>query len=216
MTDDNPESTNQGKVRTNDDGYGGSMDQANEGPRNQGDERSRAPRDDQSAAAENAQDFAPPLVSDGSRSPQGSRNRGVVWVLAALLIIVFLVSSRPTPPPPGWKTDLAAARAEAKADGKLVLVSFTLPGCAPCKQMKRTTLVSEVVVKSLADFVPVEVDLGQSLEAARQYQVSAAPTYVATKPDGTPLGRTMGFMEEPAFVMFLSSAKAQAQSSTGR
>lgn len=82
--------------------------------------------------------------------------------------------------------DLAAIGAPA---GRLVLVEFTAPSCAPCTAARR--VLDEVAV-GRADVAVRVVDVGEHLLLARAHGVLRTPTTFAVSADGAVLGRIAG------------------------
>ena len=87
-------------------------------------------------------------------------------------------------------------------DEKLpIVIDFSATWCGPCQ---RFAPIFEEVAKELkgkAIFMSVDVD--NSPQAARQFEVSAIPQLSILYPDGT-VTSTVGFMEKAQFLDFLS------------
>lgn len=111
-----------------------------------------------------------------------------------------------TPPSLEWKTDYAAACAEAKAEGKLVLLNFTgTDWCVWCHRLRdEVFLTPHFMAYAASDVVLVEVDFPrkkklptgvekQNKELDERYNVSGYPTVILVTPNGLELGRT-GYM----------------------
>ncbi len=117
------------------------------------------------------------------------------------------------PPPPdhiAWRTDYAAALAEAKQSGRPVLLDFTASWCPPCQVMKREVWPDEEVGRLVdRSFIPVLMDLDQvdGGRAAQRYAVSTIPTILVVDGDGQVL-RGGQFMSRGEMVKFLKKAAA--------
>lgn len=108
----------------------------------------------------------------------------------------------------GWGTDFAAAQAQAKKEGKPILLDFTgSDWCGWCIKMKKDSLdqaqFTEFATKNL---VLVELDFPnkkpQTPEVKKQnkalqakYKVNGYPTYVLVDADGKELGRQVGYLK---------------------
>ena len=148
--------------------------------------------------------------ADRGRRVRGG-NRGF-WVLLVVGLGVIAVLNWPTQPPAGWELDYQAALAKAKAEGKPLLVAFSLEGCPPCRQMERTTLRDEAVVQEVEHFVAVRVDALEAADLSARLGVQETPTYYVLDNTGAPLGRAVGYLEPDRFITFLREARMRAQS----
>jgi thioredoxin-related protein len=105
-----------------------------------------------------------------------------------------------------WLTSLPDAKAQAKAESKLVFVEFTgSDWCPPCKRLKANVLDSKAFAEYAArNFVLVELDFPsrkeQSAELkaankalASQFKVESYPTVVILDADGKELHRKRGY-----------------------
>ena len=84
----------------------------------------------------------------------------------------------------GWHTSLGEGLAEAKAEGKPVLVDFWATWCKNCLVMNETTLKDPAVLDRLEGYVKVKVqaeDLDSAPEA-RRYEVIGLPAYLVLEP----------------------------------
>lgn len=102
----------------------------------------------------------------------------------------------------GWETDLAKAKATAKASGKMLLIDFTgSDWCPPCMALnKRVLSQKEFIDEASKKFVLVELDFPKKKklpeaqaaanEAASQtYNIEYFPTIVLTDADGKEFAR---------------------------
>jgi len=134
-------------------------------------------------------------------------------IIAGLLVVgVYVASSRPVPPPPGWSSDFAGASSEASQSGRPLLVAFHMSSCPPCVAMDRTVLRSEAVQHALSSFVPVRVNADTDWALARRFGVGATPTYAIITPPETVVARVEGFQAEDDFLAFLSVAAGKPTS----
>lgn len=91
-----------------------------------------------------------------------------------------------------------ARAAEAK---KVVFVDFFTTWCAPCKKLDAVTWADADVRAWLSEAtVPLKIDAEKERALAERYGVSAFPTLLFLKPDGTELDRLVGFRNPEAFL----------------
>lgn len=138
------------------------------------------------------------------------RQRWGVWV-ALVLIGLLLVIQIPIyrsmamgllgigPPDDGiaWRTDFAAAQAEAAEAGKPMLINFTADWCGPCVAMKRDTWPGDGVRETVLDgYVPVrlDVDTREGKRIGRRYAVGSLPTNMIVNAQGDELTRATGYL----------------------
>jgi protein disulfide-isomerase len=107
-----------------------------------------------------------------------------------------------------WTTDLSAAKAQAKKDGKLVFIDFTgSDWCGWCikldKEVFGTKQFAEYAAKNLVlvklDF-PRKVQQSDTLKKANaalkdQFNIEGFPTLIVVNGDGKELWRQVGYME---------------------
>ena len=89
-----------------------------------------------------------------------------------------------------WRTDLDAALAEARRDGKRVVVDFTADWCPPCIAMKHDVWPHPDVARAVArEYVPVLIDTDRDGVTTARYGVGGIPTVLILDGAGTVLGR---------------------------
>jgi thiol:disulfide interchange protein DsbD len=95
--------------------------------------------------------------------------------------------------PIAWRTDEAAARAEARAAGKPLLIDFVAGWCAACTLLDEQTWSDPEVREAVAArFVPLRVDLSDedaTRALAARYRVKSLPTVLIGK------RRVVGFVK---------------------
>lgn len=74
------------------------------------------------------------------------------------------------------------------------VVDFFATWCGPCKMLSPVFEGLAGQMKGSADFYKVDID--ESLELARQYEVTTVPTVIVFK-DGKPVNRLVGFIPAP-------------------
>jgi len=101
-----------------------------------------------------------------------------------------------------WQTDLPQATTQATETRKKLFLYFTATWCPPCKQMRRTTWTEESVAGALSDYIPVKIDIDQSPDIARQYQIDSVPTMVVLD-HGESVKSKVGYVSGAEFVEWL-------------
>lgn len=95
-----------------------------------------------------------------------------------------------------WRHDYQAARKEATAAGKPLLLDFGTEACTWCRKLDTTTFRNPSVVELLNDrFVPVKVDGEKDAWLTRAAGVEAFPTLVLLSPEGKVLARHDGYAD---------------------
>jgi thiol-disulfide isomerase/thioredoxin len=100
------------------------------------------------------------------------------------------------------RRDIAAAKARAAAQDKLLMVTFGANWCPDCLSLHRSIHdpVAEPYVERTFEIVNVDASIGTNIEAARELglAVHSIPLAVFYLPDGTPLGDTSRGELKPA------------------
>ncbi|MBV8556750.1 MAG: thioredoxin family protein [Planctomycetaceae bacterium] len=111
-----------------------------------------------------------------------------------------------------WRPDYGAARREAAAHQRPLVLVFSAASCPWCRQMERTTLRDPEVVGVLnRRFVPVQVAAD---DARNGYLVSGLglrglPAVVLVAPGGQVLTTREGFLDAAGFLALLDRAPAR-------
>ncbi len=117
--------------------------------------------------------------------------------------LLFTVLALPLSAYEGWMTDIAAAKAKAKAEGKQLVLEFTgSTWCPPCKALHAEVLTSAEFAAFAADKVLALVDYPRAKDRT--------PEKIAADPE---LARIIALKDEynvPGFpTMFVFDAKGQ-------
>lgn len=138
-------------------------------------------------------------------------------VVIGMVAIQAAVSAAPV-----WMTDLPAAQAQAKKEGKLVLVNFTgSDWCGWCKKLQNEVFSTKEFEQYAKDnVVLVEIDFpdkkpqSQQLKAANEalqtkFKAEGYPTIVVLNKDGKEVWRQGGYLPggPTAWIEKLNAAK---------
>lgn len=114
------------------------------------------------------------------------------FLLSALCVIVGLTVTAQT----NFRViSYDQAVAAAKAEQKLVFIDFMTDWCGPCKQMARDVFPQPKLGNYMnSHFVCIKLNAekGEGKDLAKQYQVSAYPTFIIIDADKKEVGRTVG------------------------
>lgn len=78
-----------------------------------------------------------------------------------------------------WRSSLDEARVEAAQTGRLVLLHFWSPSCAPCRKLENTVFpLPQVAAEIEKHFVPVKINAAASSAMTYKYKVNRVPSDV--------------------------------------
>lgn len=133
--------------------------------------------------------------------------RTVLGVGVLAVVVMVGMAGRAPAQEVKWRHDYAAARKEAVAAGRPLLLDFGTESCFWCKKLDATTFRAPAVARLLNDrFVPVKVDAEKAAWLARAAQVESYPTLLLVAPDGRIIARQEGYMDTAKMTVFLSRA----------
>ncbi|MBL0328271.1 MAG: DUF255 domain-containing protein [Bacteroidetes bacterium] len=92
---------------------------------------------------------------------------------------------------------------KAKKENKCIFLDAYASWCGPCKMMKNKTFKDKSVGAFYNNnFINVAVDMekGEGPFLANKYRVEAYPTLIYLYPDGTLMGKAMGFRKSKEFI----------------
>ena len=152
------------------------------------------------------------------------KSRIVRLAAAAALATAFAAQAK-TSTPEGWTDDFEAAKAQAAAEGKLVLIDFSgSDWCGWCKSLDKEVFSKKEFLDGVKDdFVLVMVDSPrdksllsekakeQNPKLCKEFKVRGYPTVFVTDATGAVIEKTGYRRGGPApYVEFLKSVKASA------
>ena len=126
----------------------------------------------------------------------------------------------------GWLTNPAIAHAQAKREGKLVMMDFTgSDWCGWCIKLDKEVFSKpEFLAYAKTNLVLMEVDFPQRKKLsgeqkkindalARKYKIEGYPTIVLVDGDGNRVGGDLGYVEggPKAFIAQIEAAKSAAK-----
>lgn len=103
-----------------------------------------------------------------------------------------------------WGDNLDQALAQAKKEGRQVIVDFYTDWCGYCKKLDTQTFVDKEVVDLAAKAIPVKVNAERQPGIAARYRVNAFPMVLVLDSDGEVLGRLTGYMPPGEFAAELT------------
>jgi YHS domain-containing protein/thioredoxin-related protein len=114
-----------------------------------------------------------------------------------------------------WRTDFAAAQAEAERDQKPLLVHFSAIWCGPCGRMDREVLKSPEVKQLLGSrFIGVKVDSDQHPELMKQFSIQMLPSDLIIDPhNGRVVMESQGYVDLKKYLSFAGRAEGKYQQS---
>jgi hypothetical protein len=108
-----------------------------------------------------------------------------------------------------WRHDYSAARQEAAAKGRPLILDFGTENCFWCKQLDARTFRDPEIVRLLNErCVPLKVDAQRNATLANALHIQNYPTLVFASPQGKILGYQEGFVEAPVLKEHLDKAIA--------
>jgi len=113
-----------------------------------------------------------------------------------------------------WRPDYSAARKEAAATGKPLLLDFGSESCLWCRKLDATTFRDRAIVELVNEkFVPVKVDGERDQRLAQSVGVEAFPTLAIVTAEGRIVARHEGYADVPKMMSLLRQAPAAAKES---
>ena len=115
-----------------------------------------------------------------------------------------------------WRTDLAAAQAEAQQSGKLVLLHFWTERCGPCRLLDKRVFSMPSVANAIeANYVPVKVNAAVQHQLTQAYEISRVPTDVVVTPEGEVVKTFVSPATPMAYVGHTAEVAAEYKSQQG-
>jgi YHS domain-containing protein/thiol-disulfide isomerase/thioredoxin len=116
-----------------------------------------------------------------------------------------------------WQQDIEAAKATAKQTGRLVLVHFWTPECAPCLALEHRVFNQPSVAGAVeSQFVPVKLNANENSATATGFGITRVPTDVILTPDGQVVGKLISPPTPAAYIAETSQMAAQFATQVGQ
>jgi thiol:disulfide interchange protein DsbD len=142
--------------------------------------------------------------------------RALKWAvgLTAILTGSILLASRPSGAP-DWIPYHPDRLAEARAEGKPVLLDFYADWCIPCHEMDLRTFSDPRVIETSRQFVTLKADMTRTgspevQKLVENFSIVGVPTYIFIGRDGRELTglRRIGFVPADEFLALMNRALA--------
>jgi hypothetical protein len=136
-----------------------------------------------------------------------TRSTRPIWILFASILALAVFTNysrfRQGKDLVPWRTDFAAAQAEAQRTRKPMMAYFTASWCGYCQDMHRTTWSDKRVEQALGNYVPVMIDVDEHADLARRFNISAMPSYAVLDEQGKVLRQGEGYLPARDFISWL-------------
>ena len=130
---------------------------------------------------------------------------GRLWRLSLVFLAIVFVADASAQQAVCWRSDLEAAKQEARQTNRLVLVHYWANWCPACYRMEREVFVDPAVAAAVHEkFVPVKLNFDHCQVDARAMGVTILPTDVVISPNGEVVGTLRGFAEPIQYVALLT------------
>jgi thiol-disulfide isomerase/thioredoxin len=123
--------------------------------------------------------------------------------ITATLLLGLLTAGSASAQPAGWSRDVAAARKQAQAENKLILVDLYAEWCGWCKVLERDVFSAPAFRDYAKQFVLLQVDVEDGAEGSRlqaRFDAGSLPTTLILDGKMALVGRISGFSPTPLYI----------------
>src|SRR5437867_4302621 len=108
------------------------------------------------------------------------------WIAGMFALLLTLPAGSALAQEVRWRYDYNAARKEAEAKGRPLVIDFGSENCMWCVRLDQTTFQDPTVVNLMNErFIPLKLKAEREATLVQMLQISSYPTIILGSPDGT-------------------------------
>ncbi len=131
-------------------------------------------------------------------------------VRAGVLVVGSSLCLHPLAAEIPWRDKLTTAHAEAKTNGKPLLLHFYTDNCVYCDRLEAGAFQSPDVESAVAKgFVPVKIHAKEARDLCKMFKVTKFPMDVVVTPEGETLAHTVSPQEPKQYIAMLAQASSK-------
>jgi len=99
-----------------------------------------------------------------------------------------------------WLYNMDDALSRAQSENKPIMIDFYADWCGPCRQLDKVTYSDDALSAFLNEnLVCLKINVDKNKTLASNYKIVSIPAIVFVSPDGTEIGRWVGFTPPDRF-----------------
>jgi thiol:disulfide interchange protein len=99
-----------------------------------------------------------------------------------------------------WLYNMDDTLSRAQSENKPIMIDFYADWCGPCRQLDKDTYSDDALSAFLNEnFVCLKINVDKNKTLASNYKIVSIPAIVFVSPDGTEIGRWVGFTTPDRF-----------------
>ena len=99
-----------------------------------------------------------------------------------------------------WVYDWDEAKSMAQSENKPIMIDFYADWCGPCRKLDKDTYSDDALSAFLNEnLVCLKINVDKNKTLASNYKIVSIPAIVFVSPDGTEIGRWVGFTPPDTF-----------------